>query len=288
MQFHPVDLSWQKKYHELFLQTPQPVSDYSFTNIWGWSQEYGLEIAFAHGLAWIRQKHPEQGFWAPVGNWNVDWPRILSPFPRPTTFIRVPEYLVRIWQQSLPGIRVYQAPEHWDYLYSVPELIALQGNKWHKKKNLYNQFVKLYDYTYVELEKKYIDYALSLQTEWCLWKECQESRTLEAENNVVVRVFSAWEHLDNIFGAGLFIQGDMAAFTVAEPLPDGSLLIHFEKGCPKHKGIYQAINRLFLMNSAPGYLTVNREQDMGDPGLKKAKQSYHPTGYLKKYTVVLE
>ncbi len=287
MQFHPIDLSLQEKYNRLFAGTQQPVSDYSFTNVWGWSQEYGLEIAFHHGLAWIRQEKPEQGYWAPVGDWNVDWPEVLDSFPRPAEFIRVPEKLAGSWKESLPGVKVYEAREHWDYLYSVPELMALKGNKWHKKKNLYNQFVKNNDYSYVDLDRRHIEYALGLQTEWCLWKECEDSQTLEAENQVVVRVFNAWEDLQGLFGAGIMVNGDMAAFTVAEALPDHTLLIHFEKGCPKYKGVYQAMNSLFLQNSAPDFDVVNREQDMGDPGLKKAKKSYHPIGFLKKYTVVI-
>ncbi len=84
------------------------------------------------------------------------------------------------------------------------------------------------------MDKKYIEHALGLQTEWCLWKECADSSTLEAENRVVVKVFNAWERLSRLFGAGLIIRDEMTAFTVAEVLPDQSLLIHFEKGFPRH------------------------------------------------------
>jgi hypothetical protein len=62
-------------------------------------------------------------------------------------------------------------------------------------------------------------------------------------------------------------------------------VIHFEKGDPDFKGVYQAINQLFLARAGEGYSFVNREQDLGDPGLRKAKQSYHPVAYLKKYRV---
>ena len=288
MQFQDIDLSLEDRYNQLFASTPQPVSDYSFANIWGWSGEYGLKIAFAHDLAWIRQEKPEKGYWAPVGDWNQDWTSILKNLPSPGKFIRVPEHLAALWKHRVPEIRIIEARKHWDYLYSGSELRALKGNKWHRKKNLYNQFVRKNDYTYVPLDKKYIEHALGLQTEWCLWKECTDSSTLEAENRVVVKVFNAWERLSRLFGAGLMIQDEMIAFTVAEALPDQSLLIHFEKGCPKHKGVYQAMNRLFLLKSAPHYQTINREQDMADPGLKKAKESYHPTGFLKKCTVVID
>ena len=79
----------------------------------------------------------------------------------------------------------------------------------------------------------------------------------------------------------------ISAFTVAEKLDKDTLLIHFEKGCPQYKGIYQAINNIFLSNIDAMYQTVNREQDLGDNGLRKAKESYHPVDFVKKYNVVL-
>lgn len=188
-----------------------------------------------------------------------------------------------LWEKQLPELTLTSHREHWDYLYSVPELIELKGNRFHKKKNLFNQFVKKYDYQYVELGPECIEKALALQTEWCLWKECDDSAALDAENHVIVRIFSRWEELTGLFGAGLMHGHDMIAYTVAEALPDQTLVIHFEKGCPNYKGIYQAINKLFLENSARNFQTVNREQDLGDPGLRKAKESYNPSGFLKKY-----
>jgi hypothetical protein len=65
------------------------------------------------------------------------------------------------------------------------------------------------------------------------------------------------------------------------------MVIHFEKGCPDYKGSYQAINKLFLENDDSTCEMVNREQDLGDEGLRKAKLSYHPVGYVKKYEVIL-
>lgn len=79
----------------------------------------------------------------------------------------------------------------------------------------------------------------------------------------------------------------MIAYTVAEALDETSVVIHFEKGCPHFKGVYQAINQIFLEQCCQGYEIVNREQDLGDLGLRKAKLSYNPVGFLEKYTVCL-
>jgi uncharacterized protein len=283
MKFEPVTLDIQSNFNKLLNITPQIASDFSFANIYGWAQEYGLEMALDHGQAWIRQNIPETLYWAPVGNWEINWKKAVKSLPGQAKFIRIPEKLALIWQKELPEMKIQSDRDHWDYLYSVPELIELKGNRFHKKKNLYNQFIKNYDYSYVELEKTYIEKALALQTEWCLWKECDDSGALDAENHAIVRVFSRWNEIHGLFGAGLMEGEDMIAYTVAEALPDNTLVIHFEKGCPNYKGVYQTINKLFLENSARDFEIVNREQDLGDKGLKKAKESYNPVGYLKKF-----
>ncbi|WP_028575889.1 DUF2156 domain-containing protein [Desulfonatronovibrio hydrogenovorans] len=287
MDFQPVLLDHQDRFNSLLARTPQIASDFSFANIYGWAEEYGLKLAFTRDHAWIRQDRPAQAYWAPVGNWDLDWEQAFKDLPSRARLVRVPEKLALVWKKDLPKLDIRSDRDHWDYLYSVPELIELKGNRFHKKKNLYNQFIKNYDYEYVVLGKKYIEKALTLQTEWCLWKECNDSGALEAENQAIVRVFSQWEKIRGLFGAGLMVGRDMVAYTVAEALPDRTIVIHFEKGCPGYKGVYQAINKLFLENSARDFEVVNREQDLGDPGLKKAKESYNPTGYLKKYTVRL-
>ncbi|MCA1742882.1 MAG: DUF2156 domain-containing protein [Desulfonatronovibrio sp.] len=287
MEFRTVTLGIQQDFNNLLKITPQIASDFSFANVYGWAEEYKLEIAFDEDLAWIRQNQPEVAYWAPIGNWEKDWTKIIGKLPKNSKILRIPEKLALIWKDQIPDMDISSDRNHWDYLYSIPELINLKGNRFHKKKNLYNQFIKKYEYSYVELEKKYIENALALQTEWCLWKECDDSGALEAENHVIVRVFSKWDELKGLFGAGLMVKEDMIAYTVAEILPDNTLVIHFEKGCPGYKGVYQAINKLFLKNSASNLETVNREQDLGDKGLKKAKESYNPVTYLKKFTAKL-
>ena len=83
------------------------------------------------------------------------------------------------------------------------------------------------------------------------------------------------------------VDGTMVAYTVAEALTPQSVVIHFEKGDTQYKGVYQAINQMFLANSAADYTFVNREQDLNDEGLRKAKMSYHPEDYLRKCSVTL-
>ena len=268
---------------------PQRVSDYSFANLWGWCEEYGLEWSFGDSHVWLRQTRPDTVCWAPVGPWDtVDWSRCPT-LAQGGAFIRVPETLAEIWAAALPGrVRVEEAREHWDYVYSVPELVALSGNRFHKKKNLLSQFMKSYAYDYRPLSADCIEEVLQMQLEWCQWRESECDATLAAENRAIARVVKDWDRLPNLLGGAIRVEGRMIAYTVAEALDDSMLVIHFEKGHTAFKGVYQAVNQMFLENLDREYAYVNREQDLGDEGLRKAKNSYNPVMFMKKFTVTVD
>jgi hypothetical protein len=169
----------------------------------------------------------------------------------------------------------------------VSELIALKGKRFHKKRNHLNQFLKKYDFQYALFGTEIIDQAMAMQADWCTWRDCESSDILSSENRAIFRILKEWQQLAGLFGGALMVSGTMAAYTVAEALTRDMLLIHFEKGDTRYKGIYQAINQKFLENSAAGYTFVNREQDLNDEGLRKAKLSYHPEDFLRKFRVTL-
>jgi hypothetical protein len=130
-----------------------------------------------------------------------------------------------------------------------------------------------------------IDCALTMQEDWCTWRDCESSETLAAENRAIARVLQAWDKLEGITGCAILVDREMVAYTVAEQLTDDMLLIHFEKGKSDYKGIYQAVNQMFLAHTGSNATVVNREQDLGDGGLRKAKLSYHPVDFLRKYRI---
>lgn len=287
-EFAPVTLDGQEEYNRLLAQCSQKPSDYSFVNLWGWGREYGLEWSFQDGYVLLRQTIPQTLYWAPVGNWEkTDWRGVLQALPAQTCFIRIPERLKLIWEEFLPGILVEECREHWDYLYDVAELTELKGRKFHNKKNLLNQFLRDHEVTFVTLDEKTVECALVLQTDWFLWRNSENDQTLEAENRAIVKVMHDWSRLGGLVGGGLVVDEKMIAYTIAEALDEDSIVIHFEKGCPNFKGVYQAINQMFLERCCQGFKIVNREQDLGDEGLRKAKLSYNPVDFLKKYTVRL-
>jgi hypothetical protein len=288
LAFEPINLDRQTEYLGFLDACPVKSSDYSFVNLWSWADAYGLLWAWTSKLVWIKQTYPQDVFWAPVGAWNqVKWEET-EPFrlQQGVSFIRVPETLATLWQ-AMPGNRVSleASRSQWDYLYAISELATLNGNRFHKKKNLVNQFRKKYDYAYVPLTDAVTDLALGMQESWCTWRDCEASDALDAENTAISKVLGNWRKLERLTGGAILVDATMVAYTVAEYLTGDTLLIHFEKGNPEYKGVYQAVNQLFLEKNGGGFQWVNREQDLGDEGLRKAKSSYFPIDFLKKYSV---
>jgi hypothetical protein len=291
LNFEPIILDKQHEYLECFAQCSQKASDYSFVNLWGWTKEYGLYWAWSDRLVWVKQTIPEEFYWAPIGTWEeIDWNKCFDDyFSSSTAFIRIPEILLQLWKESFgQKIIMEETRGHWDYLYSVAELMELKGKRFHKKKNLLNQFKKKYDFKYVPLEAEMIDKAMAMQEDWCTWRDCESIESLSAENRVISRILNSWTKLSGLTGGAIIVDQEMAGYTIAEGLSKDTFVIHFEKGSPYYKGIYQAVNQMFLEHSGSKFKIVNREQDLDDEGLRKAKLSYNPVDFLKKYRIVLQ
>ena len=216
LDFQPFSLDDQQVYTSFLTRCGQKASDYSFVNLWGWMLEYGLERAFLDDCVLVRQTIPDTAFWAPLGDWTtMDWNRIHRAVEGRCRFIRVPEALKIIMVARCADIEVLENREHWDYLYSIEELVELKGNRFHKKKNLLNQFLRQNDHQYVRLDRNSVEHALGLQTEWMLWRGGESDSTLVAENKAIVRVMHDWDRLDHVFGAGLTVDGHMVAYRLS-------------------------------------------------------------------------
>ena len=168
--FTPVSLEGRQQYYELWGRTPQRSLDYTLANLWGWQDYYGLEWCFEDNLCWIRQTRPYAVCWAPVGDWNaVSWKDLLPCGfnPEAHNITRVPEKLLEIWQRELPGL--VDADEdrgQWEYLYKQEELAELPGNRFHKKKNHLNSYVKTYGQPdYHTLDDAMVEDVLAVQDE---------------------------------------------------------------------------------------------------------------------------
>ena len=115
-------------------------------------------------------------------------------------------------------------------------------------------------------------------------KHCDLHSSLRAEARAVKEVL---EHLGelHITGGAILVNDRVQAFTLGEPLNRDTVVIHIEKASPDLHGAFQAINHEFLVQEGAGWEYVNREQDLGEPGLRQAKESYHPVRMVEKFVV---
>ena len=173
-----------------------------------------------------------------------------------------------------------------DYLYLRSELAELPGSRFHKKKNRINYFTARYSYTIEPFSRRHLDPALQLLEEWRKVHDDGESRSQSAE---AAATREALEHADELGLSGVVVltERGVSAFALGEQLNDSTNVCHFEKADPFLEGVSQLVNREYS-RSLPEELTwINREQDLGENGLREAKVSYHPVAMVRKFRVRL-
>lgn len=168
-----------------------------------------------------------------------------------------------------------------EYIYRTKDLIELPGETYHAKKNHVNKFLKTYDYEYEPYDEKYYDACMTLFYDWANQKGFSKSE-MASEEDSLKRALTYYKEL-GLKGCVIKIDGKVCAYSIGEALNHHMALIHIEKADSSYKGIYQFVNMEFLKRQWTDYPYVNRQEDMGIEGLRKAKESYHPAYLVKKY-----
>lgn len=272
----------------------QRTSDYCFPIIWSLGPDYGTKIAYdeENDLYWLHQRKEGLNDLAPVGRWERgDWPEILrAHYGDEFEIDLVPETLAGIWSRELDGLAQVEITEDrgtWEYLYDIRALATLSGNKYMKKRNRVNQFRKNYDYTYEPIDDGILDEINDFQQSWCQLNNCGENLGLVEEDHAIHRILRHWRDIPNLCGGAIRVGRKIEAYTVGE-LAGNMLVVHYEKASLEYGAAYQVINKEFLAHMVeehPELEIVNREEDMNDEGLRAAKMSYLPTGFLKECRV---
>jgi uncharacterized protein len=184
------------------------------------------------------------------------------------------------------GFVVRSVRNSWDYVYLTEDLINLPGKKYYVKRKNINRCLGEHKAEYKPIKDDIIDECLNMQTNWCNLRNCEATFGLEAENKAIKELFSHFKEL-NVFGGVVLIDGKVEAFTVGEQLNKDTAVIHFEKANPDIFGLYQVVNQWFCANALKGFKYVNREQDLGIPGLRQAKMSYNPAFFVEKFLATI-
>lgn len=174
-----------------------------------------------------------------------------------------------------------------EYIYDAEKLRTLSGRKYSKKRNHLKSFFNTYNgrYQYKLLNtKEDFESCRKLLLEW--GKDVSDKEDVINENRAINIIFDNYELIkENLKIAGVYIDKKLEAFTIGSKVNKDMVIIHIEKANHKIKGLYQYINREFLIREFPEVLYVNREEDMGIEGLKKSKMSYYPIRFINKYDI---
>ncbi|MFR0019528.1 MAG: DUF2156 domain-containing protein [Paraclostridium sp.] len=295
MLFKDIEIDCKNILDKYFDLVDYEACEYCFTTLYMWKDLYNTKYYVEDDFAIVAGEYENKGFiilpLAKKENMNKAFDFIIKNFEKQHKQIHlkainkeVVEYL-----QSVYGDRFEYIEErnNFDYIYDGESLRTLAGRKNQKKRNHLNSFVKEYGdrVEYKKLEEADFDECINLLKDWS--KDKEESIELDSEFKAIKRIFKNYEKLkDTLKISGIYIDSKLEAFSIGEMLNDNMAVIHVEKANADIRGLYPYINQQFLLNEFSDVEFVNREEDLGIEGLRKAKLSYHPVKFAEKYTVI--
>ena len=289
----PLTLAHKNLVEEALRQYPPESSELTFTNLFAWRTTHPVLLTRIGESLWFYRNNPETkgALLPPVGpvrrgelEQALDWVREIGGNP---VFRYVPGRLAMLMHNIWPDLKLEPVRGDFDYLYHRRDLATLEGRKYDGKRNLVKQFHSGVQADYRRIDEEILPLCADAQALWCDRKSCSDNPGLDAEDAAVNEILEHWNEL-TVFGGAYLVAGDVIGFAAAEELAPGTAVIHVEKGNTDYPGIYQALNRKFCADELAQFEYVNREQDLGVPGLRKAKQSYHPIRFVEKYELKLD
>lgn len=295
IDFHPITLADRDAIRDIVYPTECRNCDLNFMNLLGWRTHYDTEVAYHDGWLLFRFKADgHNAYLGPVG--RGEWAPIVRELIEDSRRVGHPFLMLGVLQSQLNYLNdampdyFYATADrsYTDYLYRRDSLATLAGKKLQQKRNHCNKFQKLYpDYEFVPLQADLIPECLCLLDSWKETKaeDDQARLTAEAERKSIECVFRHWEELE-ARGGVLKVGGRVVAFTYGGPVNYDTFDVCVEKADTRYDGAYAVINRDFARSLPDRYLYLNREEDLGSEGLRRAKESYKPEILLHKYTVM--
>ncbi len=189
--------------------------------------------------------------------------------------------------QNFPTLKFIPHRDHFDYVYLASDLADLPGTEYRKIRNRINKFKRNYSYTTEKISEENFDEIRNFLEKWYLLKDCESDPLLESERNAILYSMAHFFEL-GLSGIAMRIKGVIKAITVYEKMSDDTVVVHYEKGSPDYDGIYKAINAEIAQLVRKDFKFINRESDMGVPGLRQAKMSYRPHHMVEVFRVARE
>lgn len=297
IHFQKLTMAEQEKLEPYFSMRPNQICDSSFLDIFLWSKSNQLEYCLIEGKAILWKMKMDGEIYTVMPScreedlpyyFNLTQAYFNKELGCPVRiFLADVEAVKYLKLEENPYYRVSKQEDLKDYLYDAEKLRTLSGRAYHKKKNLVNKFKKLYEgrWEYRSLTGDDAELIKDFLENWYATSKSEEEG-LDKEKEGI------WEILKSPVALGIrmgsiFVDGKMEAFTMGNyNALEEMAFICVEKANARIPGLYQTINQQFIVREFPDSKVVNREDDVGLEGLRKAKLSYNPIGYAEKYTIM--
>ena len=291
-EFKPLGLEDRDILQRILWGYQPETSELTFTNLFIWREFYQFSWCLERDWLLIISDSPG-GSWAlpPIGpppraavcRKLLKWPGINW-----TTVPSIARADARLVTELAQDSEFLISPQrdHFDYVYRSQDLMQLPGAKYQAKRTHMHQFQRSHAISYESLQGKHLAACLDLAAEWCALKRCAEDLGLQGEWDAVRAGLRHFQAL-NLVGGVILVDDRVEAFTLGELLNQDTAVVHIEKANPTVPGIYAVINQEFCRHSWPKVPLINREQDLGVPGLRMAKMSYHPQRLVEKFRIQL-
>jgi hypothetical protein len=260
---------------------PSGVCEMNFPNILIWKDSERPRTTILNGnlCILIEPTFEPAYFLAPAGGKEIE-KTVMACLTHAPRLSRVPEAFV---EKCRGAFRVEEDRDNFDYVYLAEELAELKGKKFDGKRNRIKKFESTFDHAYEKLRKDHADDCRRLLLRW-FEEKGNGDPYMKAEKDAILEALAYFEPL-GLTGGVVTVAGRVEAFTLGMRLTDDTALIQIEIANPAFPGLAQWINREFVRREWTAFRFINREQDMGVPGLRTAKLSYQPDHLVKKYNL---
>lgn len=264
--------------------------DLSFSNLCSWRFMYNTKFAVIDNLLvfkfWL---HGRVSYMMPVGQDDPEKELIEKLIEdsqlegEPLRLMGVCQGMKKRLNDILPEEFEFTTNRDYsDYIYLRSDLATLTGKKFQSKRNHINRFKKEYTYKYVPITPDRVQECLYLEAEWCKANDCDKQDGTGNERQAIVFALEHFEEL-GLSGGILYANDKIVAFTFGMPINKETFGVHVEKADTTVDGAYAMINFEFANHIPETFTYINREEDLGIEGLRKAKLSYQPETILEKF-----
>lgn len=295
MNFRRLDIEDKLLVQKYTLQSKRRNCDLTFANLYSWRFLYLTEIAeFGGFLSFRFYVDGELSYMLPVGEGDIKpvMEELMSDAHMkgiPFVMYGVCKEICEALERLFPGRFIFTSDRDYsDYLYLRSDLATLVGKKFQPKRNHINKFRNNYPgYEFKPLTCELIPECIKLESIWCRANNCSEDEALQNERKSMNAALRYFDELD-IMGGVLMVDGKIVGFTYGAPVNNETFDTCVEKADTDYEGAYAMINNEFAKMIPEQYIYINREEDLGLEGLRKAKLSYQPHLLLEKYKLELK